>query len=492
MGKIKSVLPKMITEQLVQIRNKQQECLTINLLASILWKDRNVLTLYHEHSLVEVNNCTLLRLHKNVSNIAALESFRMITGILQELLLLPELPAVIDVGILKDSFEDVHRITKESLIAKLWYGHLSNTPEQKDVVLCGFGPTARFLALEMCEDKATRVKLNLRAIVIKEHVGVEEFNKMASLIDNTGDGRQGSIVEIDENHQGLIINGHFVYVIHTKDTGEVNYRNYGIDGAILIDTWVRYSGKQSLEQHLNCPGIAKVILAGSCRDIPHIIFGVNHDLASSIDSNLYAASSSSSNAIAPVINILENKYGIIKGHIQYICHANDQDHLTDVYQHSEKRYNLKDLNDIITEEKDAGIPAEIFPSLSGRLTSNAIRVPIFKGSLAILVLEMKKKITLENINEFFRMSTAAHNKSKLLDISYDNNFDSHYFLRGNSAVAVIEGRSTKVSFDGSMLTLYVWYDKDYSYSRQIINLASTLETKVRSKLKNREDAFCYN
>src|SRR5690606_41731561 len=125
----------MITEQLVQIRNKQQECLTINLLASILWKDRNILTLYHEHSLVEVNNCTLLQLHKSVSNRAALESLRTITGILQELLLLPELPRVIDVGVLKDSFVDSHLITYEFLIVLLWYCYLSNTSVQKYIIL---------------------------------------------------------------------------------------------------------------------------------------------------------------------------------------------------------------------------------------------------------------------------------------------------------------------------------------------------------------------
>lgn len=484
----------MITEQLVQIRNKQQECLNINLLASILWKDRNILTLYHEHSLVEVNNCILLQLHKSVSNRAALESLRTITGILQELLLLPELPRVIDVGVLKDSFVDAHLITKESLIAKLWYGHLSNTPEQKDIVLFGFGPTACLLAREMCEDQATRVNLNLRAIVIKEQVGVEQFNKMASLINNIlGNSIKRSIVEIDEKYQGLIINGHFVHVIHAKDTGEVNYKSYGIDNALLIDTsWAGSSDKQCLKQHLNCPGIAKVIFAGSCPDIPHIIFGVNHDLIASLDSNIYATASSSINAVGPVLNILEDKYGIIKGHIEYISHTSDELQLNDERQHSEKGYNLKDFNDLTTEVKDSSIMAEIFPCLTGRLTCNAIRVPILRGSIAILVLEMKKKITLEDINEFFKMSTASANKSKVLDICFDNNFDSHYILQGNPGVAVIEGRSTKVSFDGSMLTLYIWYDKDYSYCRQIINLARIIEVKVRSKQKSRGDAFCYN
>lgn len=482
----------MITEQLVQIRNKQQECLTINLLASILWKDRNVLTLYHEHSLVEVNNCTLLQLHKSVTNTDALESLRTLTGILQELLFLPELPAVIDLGILKDSFQDVNLITKESLIAKLWYGHLSNTPEQKDVVLFGFGKTGCYLAHEMCVDQATRVNLNLQAIVIKEHAGVEQFNKMASLINNTAAGLQRSLVEIDEKHHGLIINGHFVRVIHAKDKGAVNYKNYGIDDALLIDSWGGYSDKQSLKQHLNCPGIAKVIFAGSCPDIPHIIFGVNHDLPQSLDSNIYATASSSINAIAPVLNLLENKYGIIKGHIEYLSHTNDELQLNDECQHAEKGYNLKDLNIITTREKDSSIMAKIFPCLTGRMTCNAIRVPILRGSLAILVLEMKKKITLEDINDFFRLSTGSAKKSKVLDICFDNNFDSHYFLQGNPGVAVIEGRATKVSFDGSMLTLYIWYDKDYSFCRQIINLARIIEVKVRSKQKSRGDAFCYN
>lgn len=483
-----------LAEQLVQIRNKQQECLTINLLASILWKDRNVLTLYHEHSLVEVNNCILLQLHKGVSSKSALESLRTITGILQELLLLPELPTVIDVGILKDSFDDAPLITKESLIAKLWYGHLSNIPEQKDVILYGMSRIACFLAREMCEDQATKVNLNLRAIVIKEPNEANYIHKIASLINNTsGYGMQKCIIETDERNQGLIINGHFVRIIYANERGVLNYRNYGIENALLIDTGSDgYRDRQSLEQHLkNCPGIAKVILTGSCTDIPHIVFGVNHDLIARLESDIYATASSSTNAIAPVIHILENKYGIIKGHIQYLYHTKDEENLTDVFQYSEHGYSLKDLNNLSTDKDDSRVSAEIFPSLTGRLSSNAIRLPIFKGALAILVLEMKKKVTLEEINKFFRECTASHSKSKVLDISFDEGFDANY-LMGNPAVAVIEGRSTKVSLDGRMLTLYIWYDQDYGYCRQIIKLASMLELNNHPSPQSMQDALCYS
>lgn len=464
-----------LEEQLVQIRNKQQECLTINLLASILWKDRHVLTLYHQHSLVEVNNCILLQLHTGESSESTLKSLRIITGLLQELLLLPELPTVIDVGVLKDSFEDSQLITKESLISKLWYSHLSNIPEQKDVVLYGQGNIACFLAREMCEDQSTRVNLNLRAIVINEHPGVEVIHKMASLINHSsGYGRQRCIVKIDELHQGFIINGHFIRIINANETREVNYKSYGIDHALLIDTEVAYRDRHNVEKHLNSLGIDKVILTGSCTDIPHIIFGVNHDLIANLESDIYATACSSTNAVAPVIHMLENKYGIIKGHIQYICPTTDE-------------YPVKDMS-----RMDFGITAKVFPSLTGCLSCNVIRVPIFEGSLAILVLEMKKKVTLEDVNEFFRMSTASHSKSKVLDISYDEAFDSNNILQGNTAMAVIEGRSTKVSFDGSMLTLYIWYDKDYGYCRQIIKLASMIEISNNPSLTDKQNALCYN
>ncbi|WP_206366809.1 hypothetical protein [Sphingobacterium sp. SGL-16] len=117
----------MLTDCLTQFEKQQEECLTITLLANSLWKDRKVLCLYHGYSLVDEKVEYLLNFHRQ--SVAELTPYKLhnILEIIKDLMCLPELPAVIDIGLLKDSFDESQLINKESLIAKLWSIHLQHT-----------------------------------------------------------------------------------------------------------------------------------------------------------------------------------------------------------------------------------------------------------------------------------------------------------------------------------------------------------------------------
>src|SRR5690606_15801505 len=117
----------MLTDCLTQFEKQKEECLTITLLANSLWKDRKVLCLYHGYSLVDEKVEYLLNFHRQ--SVAELTPYKLhnILEIIKDLMCLPELPAVIDIGLLKDSFDESQLINKESLIAKLWSIHLQHT-----------------------------------------------------------------------------------------------------------------------------------------------------------------------------------------------------------------------------------------------------------------------------------------------------------------------------------------------------------------------------
>src|SRR5690606_8575990 len=129
----------MLTDCLNQYEKQREECLTITLLANSLWKDRKVLCLYHGYSLVDETVDHVMNFHRQ--SVTELTPYRLnsILAILKDLICLPELPSVIDVGLLMDSFANSQSINKESLIAKLWAIHLQNSSGVKNVVLYGFG-----------------------------------------------------------------------------------------------------------------------------------------------------------------------------------------------------------------------------------------------------------------------------------------------------------------------------------------------------------------
>lgn len=470
-----------MTDCINEYKEQEQDCITITLLANILWKDRNILCLYHGHSLVDEKIDFLLNFHRNLSTSKKDYNLRIVLDILKELILLPELPQVIDIGILKSSFEHSQPISKESLIAKLWYIHLNNNSESRDIVLYGLGRIGRLLARELCSDPALKIQLKLRAVVTRDPIGYKYLQKRASLLlKDSIHGRFSGRIDIDEKSNSLIINGLQVQFISSQTSNEINYSDYGIQEAILIDNTGKDRGKESLKNHLRCPGISKVIVTAPAKGIPNIVFGVNHIQSFHKDLDLYSTASCTTNAISPVLNSIEEKYGIIKGHVETIhAYTNDQN-LVDNMHAKTRRGRAAALNMVITETAAGAAVAKIIPKLADKLTSNAIRVPIANGSLAILILELKKKTTVNEVHQLLLASASIPTKHRQISLSFDDELVSTDII-GNRSAGVVDGCASSVSKDGGTLTLYVWYDNEYGYSMQVLGFANWLVSNLALK-----------
>jgi len=467
-----------LSESIAYYQDQRNECLTITLYANILWKDRNVLCLYYGHSLIDEKVDFLLNLYKDSCDNGKFNARWTLLEILKDLIQLPDLPNVVDIGQLKDTLIESQSITKESLIAKLWYIQLNNTNKPTDVVLYGFGRIGRLLARELCADPALQVSLNLKAVVTRDLVDIDFLQRRASLLKK--DSIHGSfkgIIEIDEQSNSLIVNGKQVRFISSQKPSEIDYSTLGIEGALLIDNTGKYRNKKGLTQHLECNGVSNVIVTAPGIDIQNIVLGVNHTNALNSDFPIFSAASCTTNAISPVLNIVQSTYGIVKGHIETIhAYTNDQN-LVDNMHGKARRGRAAALNMVITETGAGEAVSKIIPQLKDKFTSNAIRVPIANGSLAILVLELNNKTSVEQIHQLLMQDRSSPTKNKQLKVSFDEDLVSSDII-GNAITGIVDGCATSVSKDGYTLTLYVWYDNEYGYSMQVLGLASWLSNHI--------------
>lgn len=390
-------------------------------------------------------------------------------------------PSKIDLGKLTYEYHmNENRLldTTAFVIDKLKHAKKSSAIQPKDVVLFGFGRIGRILARELMQSTGLGSQLRLRAIVIRGEISKESLIKRASLLEHDSvHGVFPGTVTIDEQKKALIINGTTVYLLSAKNPETMDYTLCGIDKALLIDNSGVYRDKKSLGKHLKAKGVDKVLLTAPGKDIPNIIYGVNQKQYPLDKHAIFSAASCTTNAITPVLKVIEESLGIKKGHLQSVhAYTNDQN-LVDNMHHKYRRGRSAAINMVITETGAGSAVTKAIPSLKGKLTSNAIRVPVPNGSLAIIHLELEKKTTLNTVNTIVKKYALEGDLVEQIKYSLNNELVSSDII-GASAPAIYDSNATIVSKDGRNVTLYIWYDNEYGYSQQVMRLAKHI-AKVR-------------
>lgn len=350
-------------------------------------------------------------------------------------------------------------------------GENNNIITPKDVVLFGFGRIGRILARELLAQHGNGQQLRLKAIVTRGNSD-EEISKRANLMrtDSVHGKFKGLIVEDYANKQ-LIINGKPVKMISANTPEEVDYTAYGIENALLIDNTGVYRDKEALSRHLKAKGVDKVLLTAPAKgDVPNVVYGVNHKQLNLEEINIFSAASCTTNAIVPVLSVLENEIGIEQGHLETIhAYTNDQN-LLDNFHKKARRGRSAALNMVLTETGASKAAAKVIPSLEGKLTASAVRVPTPNASIAILMLNLKQDVTVDSLNALLKKS--AHHGQLVSQIEYSSDEELvSTDIVDRDAAAVVDSPSTKVSLDKRNAVIYLWYDNEYGYSRQVMRLA---------------------
>jgi glyceraldehyde 3-phosphate dehydrogenase len=348
--------------------------------------------------------------------------------------------------------------------------------QPKDVVLYGFGRIGRLLARELMSKMGKGSQLRLRAVVTRGEISKNVLEKRASLlsIDSVHGDFLGT-VQTDIENNALIINGTTVTMISAKSPEDIDYTKYGIQDALIIDNTGAFRDKKALSRHLKAKGVSKVLLTAPGKGIPNIVHGVNHKKHHPDVQDIFSAASCTTNAITPILKVLDDNYGIIKGHLETIhAYTNDQN-LVDNMHSKNRRGRAAALNMVITETGAGKAVSKALPSLKGKLTSNAIRVPVPNGSLAILNLKLASEITTEAINAIIKYNALEGALVEQIQYSLDAELVSSDIV-GTTAPSIFDSKATIV--DGDTVVLYVWYDNEYGYSHQVIRLAKYI-AKVR-------------
>ncbi len=348
--------------------------------------------------------------------------------------------------------------------------------EARDVVLYGFGRIGRLAARELVNQTGKGEQLRLKAIVVRPKLkdAYEEASKRAALLSH--DSVHGSFpgyVDVKDNGQEILINGNKVQMIYANSPADIDYTEYGISNALLIDNTGVWRDREGLENHLR-PGIAKVLLTAPGKgDVPNIVYKANEGDFNVDEHKVFSAASCTTNAIVPVIDVIMDTYGIEKGHIESIhSYTNDQN-LIDNFHKKQRRGKGAATNMVITTTGAATAVTKVFPNLKGKLTGNAIRVPTPNVSLAIINLTLQGNTNSTELNAILKKASISPKYKEQILYSSSTEYVSSNAI-GMNTTSVVDAPSTKVSEDGKNATLYLWYDNEYGYTCQVVRLAKHL------------------
>lgn len=354
------------------------------------------------------------------------------------------------------SIDDYVRSQVEALIGE---SH-EPTEEPRDVVLFGFGRIGRLMARLLVEKAGA---LRLRAIVVRKGGAPDDLVKRASLLrrDSIHGPFKGTI-RVDEESNSFVANGNEIKVIYASQPEDVDFTEYGIKDAILIDNTGIFKDEAGLSRHLR-PGISKAILTAPGKDVPNIVFGVNDDSILDTD-KIISAASCTTNAIVPPLKAVNDEFGIESGHVETIhAYTNDQN-LIDNYHKADRRGRSAPLNMVITSTGAAKAVAKVLPVMAGKLTGNAIRVPTPNVSMAILSLTLGRETTVEEVNAYMRKMALHSPLRKQIDYSNSPEVVSSDFV-GSRHACIFDSEATVVN--GKQVILYCWYDNEFGYSCQV-------------------------
>jgi len=436
---------------------------------------RNVVTYCYGRALHNQSVLEIMRTHRFVRQVAhnelsEFESF----PILESLDELDIGPSHIDIGKLATKFMELNSSSSISPIdftrnecEEVIGRHIKPLEVPQDVVLYGFGRVGRLLARLLIEKTGGGDQLRLRGVVVRRQSD-DDLHKRASLLrrDSVHGAFPGTI-RVDQENESLIINGNVVHFIYSNDPASINYKEYGITNALIIDNTGAWRDEAGLSKHLEAEGVAKVILTAPGKGkIKNIVSGVNSNQVTPNDKILSAASCTT-NAIVPVLKAMNDEFHIEHGHVETVHAYTPDQNLTDNFHKKNRRGRSAPLNMVITETGASSAVTKLLPELDGKLTGNAIRVPTPNVSLAILNLTLSKISSKDEVNEFLRDMSLNSSLQRQLDYTGALEVVSSDFV-GNRHACIIDSGATIV--DENRVVLYVWYDNEFGYSCQVVRV----------------------
>lgn len=440
---------------------------------------RNIVIYIHGVPLYNQSVIDIMKAHRFVRQIEHNEMSEFETHPILEILSVLDLaPAHVDIGKLTSNYmRDNEGLTMEAYVRRecacVLGRHDTVTHSPMDVVVYGFGRIGRLVTRLLVEKAAGGQNLVQKAVVLRPPKDPAlDLNRRASLLRH--DSIHGSFrgtIRVDEENQVLVCNGNVIRFIYANDPASIDYTAYGIDNALVIDSTGAWRDTKGLSRHLEATGVSKVLLTTSGKgDLKNIVSGVNSD-AITEDDRLIAAASCTTNAIVPVLKCMNDRFGIMHGHMETVHAYTDDQNLHDNIHSKERRGRSAALNMVLTESNATDSVGKLLPELLGKLTGNSIRVPVPNVSMAILHLTLKNEHTREEINEYLRYMSLNSTLQRQIGYTISKEVVSSDFV-GDRHAGIIDSEATIV--DGRHVVLYVWYDNEFGYTAQVVRVGQKM------------------
>ena len=461
----------------------KKEKIAVNVLKTIgtLMYDKGIEIVLFRKKLLEIGVSELMNLFSYANNVVNRNiNIHTANDILNEIIKLNLPASKIDIGLITAQYiEEGEGEINSFLSIKLSkiINSDSKNIQPKDVVLYGFGRIGRLVARELIKQAGKGQQLRLKGIVVRKLTD-EQLIKRADLFRNDSvHGAFKGVVDIDIKNKAIIVNGQVISFIEGSSYNNIDYTAYGIDNALLIDNTGVFKDKEALSGHLKSKGINKVLLTAPGKGIPNIVYGINSKDLDVDNNDIFSAASCTTNCIAPILHVVENKYGINKGHLETVhAYTNDQNLLDNMHSKT-RRGRSAAINMVITSTGAGKAVTKVIPALEGKLTANAVRVPTPNVSLAILNLNIKNRTTLDELNNCIKESSIKGALVNQIDYQVDADLVSTDII-GNTCCSIFDSNASIVSKEGDDMVLYTWYDNEFGYTKQVIRLAKQI-AKVR-------------
>ncbi|KAA0258504.1 type I glyceraldehyde-3-phosphate dehydrogenase [Deferribacter autotrophicus] len=277
-------------------------------------------------------------------------------------------------------------------------------------------------------------------------------------------GKSGFDVDVDGEY--LVVNGKKIKVYAEKDPASLPWKELDVD--VVIESTGLFRKREQASKHLEA-GAKKVIISAPAED-PDItvVLGVNFDKYDKEKHNIISNASCTTNCLAPVAKILNDKFGIVKGVMTTVhSYTNDQ-RILDLPHKDLRRARAAAVSMIPTSTGAAKAVGLVLPELKGKLDGLAIRVPTPNVSIVDLTCELSKNVTAEEVNNAIK--EAAENEMKGILEYVEEDLVSIDF-NGNPHSSIFDAKLTKV-VEGNCVKVFSWYDNEWGYSNRIVELAT--------------------
>jgi glyceraldehyde-3-phosphate dehydrogenase (NAD(P)) len=272
--------------------------------------------------------------------------------------------------------------------------------------------------------------------------------------------------DIEADANSLTVNGKTIKCVSDRNPLNLPWKDWGID--LIIESTGVFVSEEGASKHLQA-GAKKVLITapGKGGNIGTYVMGVNHKAYQHGKENIVSNASCTTNCLAPVVKVLHENFGIIKGTMTTTHSYTGDQRILDASHRDLRRARAAAINIVPTSTGAAKAVALVLPELKGKLNGIALRVPTPNVSVVDFVAQVEKKTISEEVNEALKKAAQGELKGIL---GYNDLPLVSCDYRGTNESSIVDASLTLV-MDGDMVKVIAWYDNEWGYSQRVVDLA---------------------